>query len=109
MLAVLSAAVATSSGLFGVVVRAPTMPVCIAGRPCSAPAADLLLSFRRGGAVRTVRTDGHGRYRIALAPGLYAVTAVTKPGPGRGLEPREVRVPAGRTVRANFTLDTGIR
>ncbi len=99
----------TGSGLYGAVVRWPTMPVCRAGQPCSAPAKFVLLRFSAPGLTRAARTDSHGHYRIALPPGPYAVSVTPRPAIGRGLEPRHVLVPAARYARANFTIDTGIR
>ena len=98
------------SGLHGTVTRGPTMPVCIAGQPCTAPAPGLVLVFsRRGRDVARVRTGPRGGYRLLLAPGLYDVRTATHPSVGRGLSPRTVRVPRGRVARVNFALDTGIR
>ena len=93
------------SGLFGVVTRGPITPVCVAGRPCSAPAGGAVLDFSRAGAVAarvTARADGS--YRVRLAAGLYAVRASS----GR-LEPASVRVRAATMRRADFSIDTGIR
>jgi hypothetical protein len=54
-------------------------------------------------------TDSAGRYRLRLLAGVYAVR---RPGPlgiGRGIEPNHARVYAGRFVRVDFSIDTGIR
>jgi hypothetical protein len=97
---------AATSGLRGVVMRGPTQPVCVAGRTCSAPAANVKITFRRGSVVRTVTTDGQGRYRISLAPGTQSVSIA---GTRFGFQPRTVVVPAGRVGVRNFSIDTGIR
>jgi len=94
--------------LHGTVMRGPIMPVCMVGKPCDAPAAHVTLYFARADRVWLARTDASGRYRLRLSAGVYTVTA-HQSGPGRGLEPRTVRVYAGRDTRANFHLDTGIR
>lgn len=107
MLAPLLAA-AVASGLFGTVTRAPTQPVCMVGKPCSAPAKNVVLLFTRGDRVLRTRTDDHGRYRVALLPGAYRVSLTTTARIGRGLEPRTIVVGEGYR-RANFTIDTGIR
>src|SRR5437868_3811256 len=73
---------ATASGLTGVVTRGPITPVCRVGVPCSAPAKNELLVFRRGAFSRSTRTGATGRYRILLPPGRYVVTLT----PG-GMEP----------------------
>src|SRR5918911_5033337 len=67
-------AAASSSGLRGLVTRGPIAPVCAVGQPCSEPAKDVTLVFSRNGrVVRRTRTNDRGRYRVALAPGLYTV------------------------------------
>jgi hypothetical protein len=102
------AAGVTGSGLYGVVMRGPIAPVCVAEQPCSKPAAGVKLFFTRKGTVTSVVTSSLGRYRIALAPGTYAVRAGTTTGIGRGLEPRTVAVRTGWKRQA-FSIDTGIR
>jgi hypothetical protein len=103
-------AATSSSGLRGVVTRGPITPVCAAGQPCSEPAKDVTLVFSRNGrVVRRARTNEQGRYRVALAPGLYAVRLTPKPRIGRGLEPVRVRVMRARFRRLDFSIDTGIR
>ena len=111
LVAVSSAGAATStSGLRGIVTRGPIAPVCVAGQPCDAPAKNLTLVFVRNGHVaRRTKTNERGRYRVALAPGLYAVRLTTKSSIGRGLEPERARVVAGRFRRVDFSIDTGIR
>ena len=100
----------SSGGLYGVVRKGPTKPVCEVGIPCTAPAVGLRIVFVRSGvAVHTVTTGAGGRYRATLRPGTYVVRTAVKPGIGRGLAPARVVVPRGRYARANFTLDTGIR
>jgi hypothetical protein len=103
-------AATSSSGLRGVVTRGPIAPVCAAGQPCSEPAKDVTLAFsRKGRVVRRARTNEEGRYRVALAPGLYAVRLTPKPSIGRGLEPVRARVVRARFRRLDFSIDTGIR
>jgi hypothetical protein len=99
-----------TGGLYGVASRAPTSPVCRAEEPCSEPAADVVLLFTRsGGVVARARTDDAGRYRVRLPAGTYRVRLTTRPAPGSGLEPRQVRAPQGRFGHVDFTIDTGIR
>jgi hypothetical protein len=68
------------------------------------------LVFSRSGHVagRAV-TDTLGRYRVRLPAGLYSVRRSASTGIDRKLEPNRVRVYAGRFVRADFSIDTGIR
>ena len=111
VLAVAPAGAATvPSGLRGVVTRGPITPICVAEQPCDAPAKHATLIFSRHGSVagRTT-TDKQGRYRIQLLPGLYHVSRSVASHIGGGLEPDQARVRAGRFVRVDFSIDTGIR
>ena len=104
-----STTAAPVSGLRGFVVLDPSRPVCIEGKPCSAPAPGVVLRFSRNDRVvarTTTRADG--TYRIVLAPGRYAVSLPVAHGP-RSIEPRTVRVGAGQLARLDFTIDTGIQ
>lgn len=95
-----------ASGLRGVVTRGPVSPVCVAGRPCSAPFAHARIAFVRGGRSTGTVADAAGRYRVALPPGSYAVRIV---GARFGYAPRRVVVPVGRFGVQDFSVDTGIR
>jgi hypothetical protein len=100
----------TRSGLRGIVMRGPVMPVCIVGQPCDEPAANVRLVFLRDGKpVATARTVRDGRYRVALRPGIYRVRTLPRPSIGRGIEPQRVQVPRARFARVDFSIDTGIR
>lgn len=97
------------SGLRGVVTKSPTRPVCLAGEPCSAPAARVTLAFlRQDRLAARATTDDRGRYRVLLRPGSYEVRG-PRLGIGRGIRPAAARVTAGRVTTVNFSLDTGIR
>ncbi len=104
ILAVALPAAGATSGLRGTVTRAPITPVCHAGRPCSAPAKHVKLTFMRLGRTWTTRTDDNGRYRIVLHPGLYTVRSAAM-----RLFPVHVIVPRGRIAIHDFAIDTGIR
>jgi hypothetical protein len=111
-LVVPSAGTTTRSGLFGKVTRGPLTPVCTAETPCYGPAADVTLRFLRDGAlVRQTTTAKDGSYRVALSPGAYVVglTLPVRARVGRGIEPTDVHVVAGRFKRTDFSIDTGIR
>jgi hypothetical protein len=98
------------SGLRGIVERAPIRPVCAVEQECSAPAKHIQLTFVRAGYRSGVtRTDATGHYRIALAPGTWAVQTAAAPKIGAGISPRSVRVYAARFRVVDFTIDTGIR
>jgi hypothetical protein len=113
MLAAVLAALVLASpagGVYGVVRKGPTKPVCEVGMPCTAPALGVRLLFVRDGVVAgRVTTSAGGRYRVALRAGTYLVRTAVKPGIGRGLEPSRVVVPRSRYARVDFMLDTGIR
>jgi hypothetical protein len=99
-------AATTNSGLYGVVRRGPTTPVCRLVRPCMAPAAGAMLVFwRRGHALERTRVHKNGSYRIALPDGSYGVSTI----PRAQITPLRVRVPLGRFRHVDFAIDTGIR
>lgn len=109
LLAAFLAADAGASGLYGTVREGPIRPVCQAGTSCDRPAAKLRLRFVRNGmTVASARTDDHGRYRVALRRGRYAVRAAGN-GLGSLVKPSPVTVPADRYTRVDFYRDTGIR
>lgn len=101
----------TGQGLYGVVTRSPTRPVCSNEEPCSAPAAHTKLRFLRGTTfAASVVTDGRGRYRLRLPRGVYNVRVAGAPAGGIGgrIAPASVRVRAAWRHQ-NFDIDTGIR
>ena len=102
-----AAAKATSgSGLRGRVLISPGVPVCHPGEPCTRPAAHVPLRFwRNGRVVGYARTDGQGRFRVALRPRTYRVTSRS----GTTLRPAHVTVATGIYRRVTFKLDIGIR
>ena len=94
--------------------RGPIAPVCAVDQPCDAPAKYVTLVFSRNGeVVRRTKTNDKGRYRVALAPGVYSVRLGKAQGQvqriGRGFQPTRVRVLANRFRRVDFSIDTGIR
>jgi hypothetical protein len=99
----------TPSGLRGIVMRGPIVPVCRADAPCDEPAANVVLLFTRFGRVVARTTTGRdGGYRLTLLPGKYGVRTTTRTL-GSGLSPRIVTVPRYRVARVDFAIDTGIR
>jgi hypothetical protein len=104
------ASASARSGLYGRVMLSPATPVCSASTPCTKPLANFELVLSRDGRrAARVRTDSHGRYRVALAPGVYTVAPAHARTIGRGLDPTHVRVLAGRFRRVEFAYDSGIR
>jgi hypothetical protein len=106
LLVLAASASAATSGLRGVVTKGPTKPVCVAELPCSAPAKNLTVTFMRGSSSRSVTTDAHGRYRIALAPGTWKIVIADA---RFGYRPHSTIVPTGMLVVRNIAIDTGIR
>jgi hypothetical protein len=94
------------SGLYGVVTHGPTTPVCRVDVPCSAPSARATIFFSRAGSTRRVTTDAKGKYRLALAPGRWALRVQNA---HFGWKPTTVTVPTGRYAKLNVFVDTGIR
>lgn len=99
---------ALATGLRGTVTLSPVRPVCIEGQPCSKPAAGVVLRFSANGRLAgRVTTRADGSYRILLGRGLYAVSFTPRSAP-RTIAPTRVRVVAGRIVRVDFEIDTGL-
>ena len=97
------------TGLYGIVLRGPTKPVCEADMSCEAPAPGVTLVFSRAGRVAGVVTSGRdGTFRIPLAPGTYVVRS-TRKFLGGGITPTLVAARPGRLLRVVFRVDTGIR
>jgi hypothetical protein len=97
------------SGLRGKVMKGPTKPVCRVDESCEAPAAGVVLQFRRSGTlVARATTTQTGTYSVRLRPGLYAVKAA-QTRLAKTLTPQTVRVLRGRVARVEFHLDTGIQ
>ncbi len=97
------------SGLYGLVMRGPTQPVCRAEQPCEAPAPGVTLVFSRAGRPPVRATTGQdGSYRVALGPGIYSVRTSATPF-GAVPRPSSVKVRPGRFDRIVFRIDTGIR
>jgi len=98
-------ACASRGGVEGVVLRGPIVPVCEAGTPCDAPAADVVVqALRDGTLVAATRTGRNGRFILSLSAGDYTIRAL-----GRGAAPRGVQVKASKLAEVAFFIDTGIR
>jgi hypothetical protein len=100
---------AGGSGLYGTVRIAPATPVCKSGSSCSKPAGGFRLVFAGNGRTVTATTDTHGRYRVKLPGGRYAVRGARATLPKSGLQPKAVTVPDGRLAKRDFVFDSGIR
>jgi hypothetical protein len=98
------------TGAYGYVTAGPTCPVERPGLLCPPRplAATVQAQDRSGRQVAATSTDGSGRYRLALPPGSYTLTAST----GRALPrcpPVGVTVGTGAPTRVDVDCDTGIR
>jgi Carboxypeptidase regulatory-like domain len=103
------------SGISGRVHLGPQCPVEQAGIPCpDKPAANATVTVSRqlpgeayaaGPTVAQTTTDADGRYRVAVSPGAYVVTADA----GMSCELMDVRVRDGVYAQAPIPCDTGIR
>jgi hypothetical protein len=68
------------------------------------------LIFSHGGRdVARVTTSSEGRYRLRLPAATYEVHRASVALLDPKLDPHRVRVKAGRTLRIDFSIDTGIR
>jgi len=106
------ASITGDSGIRGTVLLGPTCPVETVGSPCpDRPLADVEIHVLQGGdVVATVRSDGDGRFAVALDPGQYLVQAVVEPGgPGMSAKPVDVTVTSGAFTDVNVPVDSGIR
>jgi len=100
------------SGIRGTVLLGPTCPVETLESPCpDRPLADVEIRVLRGNdVVATVRSDGEGRFAVALDPGRYEVQAVVEEGgPGMSAKPVDVVVTSGVFNDVNVPVDSGIR
>jgi hypothetical protein len=94
-----------ATGIAGTVRRGPIRPVCIAGLPCDAPAAGVIVEVRSGRAVvARLRTGKAGRFLLYVGPGTYVARIVAKRA-----APVVVRVRAGSLTHVALSIDTGIR
>lgn len=93
--------------LTGTVTAGPTMPVCIAGKPCTKVVNDRIINAEdaNGNVVATAMTDKNGVYTMYLAPGKYTLVSV----PAIGLRPSQQVTVASGMNHFDMQLDTGIR
>lgn len=104
-----------ASGITGLVHLGPTCPVVTPGADCEDdPAPDAKVTVHEpaatdpaqpGKEVARATTDEDGRFRVAVDPGVYLVTAVA--GMSCGVVP--VTVVQGGYAETDIACDTGIR
>jgi hypothetical protein len=104
-----AAGAASPNGLYGVVTKGPTQPVCRVGKPCTAPVQVTLVFSRPGHPALRTRSAANGVYRIALPPGYYTVRSVERIGFSQTPRPAKVHVRTGHWDKISFVFDTGIR
>lgn len=107
--------VAGDSGVEGLVHLGPQCPVETEGEPCDdqpAAAVEVTVSeqvagemYGAGEPVAQTTTDALGRFRVAVPPGDYVVTAEA----GMFCEFMDAHVTAGAYVTVDVPCDTGIR
>jgi hypothetical protein len=97
------------TGAYGTVVAGPTCPMERPGQPCPPRPASVNIEARTrdGHPVGETTSDANGRYNITLAPGDYILSVVRSRLPR--CPPATITVRPGRTTRADFICDTGIR
>ncbi|KAA1421475.1 carboxypeptidase regulatory-like domain-containing protein [Nocardioides humilatus] len=103
------------SGVTGQVLLGPQCPVEVAGQPCddvAAGAVEVTIgeqppgeAYGIGTPVAHATTDEDGRFRVAVPPGDYIVTAAA----GLSCEFMDVHVEDGAFARVDVPCDTGIR
>ena len=71
------------------------------------PVAGLALTFSKGNTTFAAKTDSDGAYSIDLPVGTWGVTTATFARIISG--PQTVEVEAGRSIVADFIVDTGMR
>ena len=105
----------SGSGIAGVVRLGPQCPVEVEGQPCPdipAPGVRVLIAqqlpgelYGAGDRAAETTTDTKGRFRVAVPPGAYVVTAEA----GMSCEFMDAVVAAGAFTVINVPCDTGIR
>jgi hypothetical protein len=96
----LAAAGGTRTSVTGHVYLAAPEPQC-SGSTCATPARFVTLRLRSAGGVdHIVRTDKYGAFKLALAPGPYAVSAVSDSRPA--VTPAHAVVRQSATQRLTF-------
>lgn len=101
----------TETGISGTVLAGPACPGPVrADSPCpdkpvSVPLAVLDVAGRT---VATTKSDGNGRFRVAVASGTYTVSG-TEPQSLPAVKPTKVIVPTTGYIDVKVQADTGIR
>jgi hypothetical protein len=101
------------SGIRGVVLAAPACAAESLQTPCPDAPVQAEVVVREaasdGDALATVTTEDDGRFRIALSPGTYAVTARPVDGHLGSMGSTIVQVRGDSFTEVTLHVDTGIR
>jgi len=100
-----------TSGIEGTILVSPSRPGPIRKDegPSVAPVRNAQFVVKAGDAtVKTLTTDGEGRFQVALPPGHYVILR-EDPGARIGRWRFEADVVAGQMTRVNWTADSGMR
>jgi hypothetical protein len=106
-----SAGPSPTTGLTGVAVRGPIMPVCRVDVPCDAPLSAAFTVQRGGRRVAEFQSDASGQFTVFLPPGAYTVV----PNSDTGIisptsQAKSVTVAdTGMLTVVRLMFDTGIR
>jgi hypothetical protein len=97
------------TGLAGVVLRGPILPVCIVGRPCDGPFSASFHVYSGPREIGQFVSDSAGHFSVALAPGGYTVVPDSTAPVFPRFQAKVVMVqPQGETT-VTLEFDTGIR
>jgi hypothetical protein len=99
------------SGIEGTIVVSPTRPGPIrkGEEPSVAAVGNVQFVVKAGDAtVKTFKTDGDGRFQVALPPGHYVVLR-EEAAPRVSRWRFEADVVAGQMTKVNWTADSGMR
>lgn len=101
-----------TSGIEGQVLLGPMSAVVSSDKPVPDKPykADLKILTQKREEITQIKTDGEGKFKIALEPGEYIISPIT-PNPLRPPYPEEqtVTVKANQFTRVTVHFDTGIR
>jgi hypothetical protein len=99
----------TATGLTGVVMRGPTVPVCTVTAPCDAPFSAGFQIKENDATIGAFRSDSEGCFAVQVPPGNYEVVPDADAPLFPQSQTRAVTVgPAGWT-QVELMFDTGIR
>jgi hypothetical protein len=105
---------AQETGVQGVAMRGPTMPVCQTDVPCDEPYPGAIITVQPAGGGKEIAratADDKGNFQIPLHPGMYLIVPLNADG-NDGLPhaaSQKVQVPESGFAQVTVNYDTGIR